>query len=124
MSKHNYFILFLLAAFVGGSGATAHAQGSGLTCELRAPTISCSVRTDILRVESISVNRGRCADMLVIGGDKLFAGGNARNFNPTAAPLGPFEVKFGDLVMITAVPCNIIEWTIGAGGRQWTWTVR
>lgn len=121
--------LILTAALFTLIAESAFAQGSPLSCKKvfnnHMLPISCNITENNTLIQDIVFNRGNCtspkqnAETIMRNPDfKRYAG----NRDLVAElPIGK-SFKFGDSFdLLVPIDCNLLEYSITANGKVWTW---
>jgi len=90
--------------------------------------IACNVKQDNVKLEKVTLNRGRCKSPNKLYEEEKLRVEEFRRRYDYKGPLTeiyPYPIgkkyNFGDRFVIDAGPCNLIEYAIVINGVSWVW---
>jgi hypothetical protein len=120
-------ILFGIASLL--TSAASAVENNPLKCILNTDkqVIECDVVADSVNVTDVVLNRGNCQSPAQILSAKLKVLKKAyhNDANKVSNELSQYvfsgKHRFGDHFVIVCEGCNVLEYTITANGKRWTW---
>ena len=121
------FISFCIACLL--TSVASAVENNPLKCILNTDrqVIECDVVADSVNVTDVVINRGKCQSPAQILSEKIkvlkraYHNDTNKVNNELYKYIFSGKHSFGDRFVIVCEGCNVLEYTITADGKRWTW---